>query len=198
MSEVKNSVREAQVLAEVLPVHVMRLANTNMGMSMMDWDEISNDILAAAQILAALSHPAPDVPGAEEVEAIRARHEADEQAAEEGDGVPPLRLIAAYIDRGDLLRLLDAARAELAEERAKVAVIDEALTMACDERDEAYDHIDKIKEAASPFTWYLSSSVFDALPSDHVPQTDVDVARRKPTLGDLRRLAAALAKDAPT
>jgi len=49
----------------------------------------------------------------DELEAIRARHEADEQAAEEGDGVPPLRLIAAHIDRGDLLRLLDAARGEL-------------------------------------------------------------------------------------
>jgi hypothetical protein len=51
----------------------------------------------------------------DELEAIRARHEADEQAAEEGDGVPPLRLIAAHIDRGDLLRLLDAAREELRE-----------------------------------------------------------------------------------
>ena len=63
-----------------------------------------------------------DVPGAEEVEAIRRRHEADEQAAEEGDGVPPLRLIAAYIDRTTLLRLLDAARAELAEVREAAEV----------------------------------------------------------------------------
>jgi hypothetical protein len=88
--------------------------------------------------------------------------------------------------------LLDAARAELAAERAKMAVFDEALTMACDERDAAYDHIDKIKEAAGPFTWYLSSSVFDALPDDHVPRTDDDVGRRVIRLGDLRRLAAAL------
>jgi cell division protein ZapA (FtsZ GTPase activity inhibitor) len=90
------------------------------------------------------------------------------------------------------VRELNAARAELAAERAKMAVFDEALTMACDERDAAYDHIDKIKEAAGPFTWYLSSSVFDALPDDHVPRTDDDVGRRVIRLGDLRRLAAAL------
>jgi hypothetical protein len=56
----------------------------------------------------------------DELEAIRARHEADEQAAEEGDGVPPLRLIAAHIDRGDLLRLLDAAREDV--ERLEAAL----------------------------------------------------------------------------
>lgn len=45
----------AEELAEMLPVHVMRLANTTMGLSLMDWDEISNDILEAATLLSLLT-----------------------------------------------------------------------------------------------------------------------------------------------
>jgi hypothetical protein len=59
----------------------------------------------------------------DELETIRRRHEKDEQAAEEGDGVPPLRLIAATVDRGDLLRLLDAARAELMDQAAAMVLL---------------------------------------------------------------------------
>lgn len=54
-----------------------------------------------------------------ELKKIRVRHEADERASEEGDGVPPLRLLKASIDRGTLLTIVDqliAERAELREE----------------------------------------------------------------------------------
>jgi hypothetical protein len=60
---------------------------------------------------AALSRPTPDVPGAEEVEAIRARHESDERA----DTWPAAKVI--HTDRATLLRLLDAALEELREIR---------------------------------------------------------------------------------
>lgn len=66
--------------------------------------------------LAALSHPAPDVPGAEEVEAIRKRNRRNLEGVTI-DNPPPIEVT----DVCDLLRLLDAARAELAAERAKVA-----------------------------------------------------------------------------
>jgi hypothetical protein len=53
----------------------------------------------------------------DEIEAIRARYEAD-----------PYDRSQAVADRATLLRLLDAAREKLAEERAKLAEIREALT----------------------------------------------------------------------
>jgi len=66
MSEVKNQVRAA--LAERLVRHVETLANTTMNLSMSEWNEISNHILEAACLL---SHPAPDVPGAEHATMMR-------------------------------------------------------------------------------------------------------------------------------
>ena len=87
-----------------------------------------------------------------------------------------------------------ALRERVAELERVKAVLDEALTMACDERDEAYSEFDKLKEAVGPFTWYLSSSVFDDRPDDHIPQTTEDVGRRAPRLGDYRRLARATQK----
>jgi hypothetical protein len=88
-----------------------------------------------ARIALRFKRPAPDVPSADEVEAIRARHEAD--CGFESDGMDnaewraALTMLAtrAHTDRASLLALLDAARAELAEERAKV----ERLTDALDE-----------------------------------------------------------------
>jgi hypothetical protein len=63
---------------------------------------------------AALSHPAPDVPGAEEVEAIRARHEADDDLSGDWQKSDYELIIELRADRATLLALLDAARAELA------------------------------------------------------------------------------------
>lgn len=106
------------------------------------------------------------------------------------------QLAKSQVDTTRLLRALDAERQRRVEVEHVKAVIDEALTMACDERDEAYSQFDKLKDAAGPFTWYLSSSVFDDRPDDHVPQTTEDVGRRMPRLGDYRRLrAATLTKD---
>jgi hypothetical protein len=88
--------------------------------------EAVHDCLRALPVSAGLSHPAPDAPdapGAEEVEAIRARHE--EQPGLPYAGRDALEKAChasfeqAHTDRATLLRLLDAARAELAEERAK-------------------------------------------------------------------------------
>jgi hypothetical protein len=173
MTDRDEKVREAKVLAEMLPVHVMRLANTNMGISMMDWDEISNDILAAARALAALSHPAPDVPGAEEVEAIRARHEAAKQALDDeryySGNVPAVFPTnegkRAHADRATLLRLLDAARAELA----------------------------KVKKAAGPFVETLKHDISeDETMNDYFRPIEKYNHAPRLTVGDFRRLAAAL------
>jgi predicted DNA-binding protein (UPF0251 family) len=98
------------------------------------------------------------VPSSEEVEAIRARHEADERA----DTWPAAKVI--HTDRATLLRLLDAARAELAG----------------------------LREAAGVITgrkWV--ELLYPELPDYKSVSIDI-------TLGDLRRLAAVLAKDAPT
>jgi hypothetical protein len=56
-----------------------------------------------------LSHPTPDVPSSEEIEAIRARHEACGHI----DQWPDYDSFMAHTDRATLLRLLDAAREEL-------------------------------------------------------------------------------------
>jgi len=91
---------------------------------------------ALSRVRTALSHPAPDVPkptfreirpeevtfgrhrdvpSADEVEAIRRRHEAaDKDSGHEWAG---LHADHAHTDRATLLDLLDAARAELAEVR---------------------------------------------------------------------------------
>ncbi len=81
------------------------------------WSEAwLDDVLPIAK--AALSRPAPDVPGAEEVEQIRARHEAceNEQSLDWIDAHGP----GAHTDRATLLALLDAARAELAEAKRRI------------------------------------------------------------------------------
>jgi hypothetical protein len=80
-------------------------------------------LVAAEDALAAISHLAPDVPSSEEIDAIRARHEAD--SGFESDGMDSaewraaLTMLAtrAHADRATLLRLLDAAREELREVR---------------------------------------------------------------------------------
>jgi hypothetical protein len=64
--------------------------------------------------LAALSHPAPDVSGAEEVEAIRARHEARKREFGVTENMLYVGSPAIENDFATLLALLDAARAELA------------------------------------------------------------------------------------
>jgi hypothetical protein len=60
-----EAIEEAKALAEMLPVHVMRLANSNINMSQFDWNEISNDILSASRALAALSEPTKGMSTAE-------------------------------------------------------------------------------------------------------------------------------------
>jgi hypothetical protein len=124
MSEVKNQVRAA--LAERLVRHVETLANTTMNLSMSEWNEISNHILDAADMISA---PAPDVPSLEEIEAIRARHinKHDDPEFSEDDGYD------AHNDRWTLLRLLDAAREELRAEQTKVAELVEALNLCLPE-----------------------------------------------------------------
>ena len=47
-------IQELKRLAEILPVHVMRLGNLNTGLSLTAWNKISNDILEAATLLRAL------------------------------------------------------------------------------------------------------------------------------------------------
>jgi hypothetical protein len=75
---------------------------------LIDADSVQRFEDALHEAKAALSRPAPDVPGADELEAIRARHEADILC----NNMHPHHK-QAEADRATLLRLLDAARAEL-------------------------------------------------------------------------------------
>jgi hypothetical protein len=109
-----------------------------------------------------------DVPWAEEVEAIRARHEAAKQALDDeryySGNVPAVFPTnegkRAHADRATLLRLLDAAREDLRE----------------------------VREAAGP--WLVWADIDDGRP-DHMPVESIVHA------GAYRRLAAAL-KAPPT
>lgn len=96
-------------LAELLPVHVMRLANRNMGLSLMDWNEISNDILDAARLLGAIAPPTDD-----EVQAINRRHEHCCYTVTNADW-KEREAFQAHDDRATLLRHVD----RLAAERSK-------------------------------------------------------------------------------
>jgi hypothetical protein len=123
-------------------------------------------------IRAALAHPAPDVPGAEEVEAIRARHEADDDLSGDWQKSNYELIRELRADRATLLRLLDAAHAELAE----------------------------VREAAGPFS-NLWQDISFGNPYATIDQMvwregEADHGPYEITYGDLRRLAAALAKDA--
>jgi hypothetical protein len=82
-----------------------------------------------SKVSAAFSHLAPDVPAADKLEQIRARHEAAKQALDDDryysspNGYPPPYFPSrggeqAHTDRATLLRLLDAARANAAELQA--------------------------------------------------------------------------------
>jgi hypothetical protein len=130
-----------------------------------------------SKVSAALSHPAPNVPGAEEVEQIRARHEAD--SGFESDGMESaewraaLTMLAtrAHTDRATLLALLDAARAELAG-------VKEALKPFADYASEWDD----------PEGRYGEGWADDELAYDPVVRIEI---------GAFRRARAALAKDAP-
>lgn len=147
-----------------------------------------------AALRAALSPVADEAVGE-----IRARHEADLAAYAHDKLAPPPQYVS---DMQTVLRLHAQDQEEIGRLREALAklegvktVLDEALTMACDERDEAYAQFDELKEATGPFTWYLSSSVFDDRPDDYAPQTTEDVGRRVPRLGDYRRLRRAALKD---
>ena len=99
------------------------------------WAACMSGEAKARAALSLLSQPAPDVPWAEdEVEAIRARHEENREAFQEdalgfieaNEYHEDITLLLARYDTAartiaDQAALLDAARAELAEERAKVA-----------------------------------------------------------------------------
>jgi len=110
----------------------------------------------------ALSHPAPDVPSDDDVDAIRARAEAAPSGFLEMS--PAERQM--YTDRAALLAKHDALRAELDAARAELAGVREASTVFLQAADQ-FEGEDDTKKL------YLALRV-----------------------GDLRRLAAALAKDA--
>jgi len=87
-----DTMKRAKELAVMLPVHVTRLANRPLGLSLMDWGEISSDIIDAANLLALLSEPE-----APEAEWLR-----------EGE-----RLLAEFKQQADFLRKAEEAGAEL-------------------------------------------------------------------------------------
>jgi predicted DNA-binding protein (UPF0251 family) len=108
----------------------------------------------------------------DELEAIRARHEETHaKYTAQGITLDGAAVPRAHVDRATLLRLLDAAREELRQ----------------------------VREAARPFL-RDRAEIADGIPDDTsfsmVEFRDLGVAEF--TVGDLRRLAAALAKDATT
>ena len=97
-----------KALADRLEAHTEQMANTSWGLTMQEWNVISNDILLAARTLrAALAPPADD-----EVEAIRGRHQAFSD--EKLDLYRPDHeyLDEAHTDRATLLRHVDRLSAE--------------------------------------------------------------------------------------
>ena len=125
----------------------------------------------------------------DEIEAIRARHEADCQIYRDR------RHDHAHADRATLLRLLDAAREELDKEQVSHLKTRVMLTRS--------------REAAGPVTTYaevfdrhvldLSGKTHDSTPVATVTKwggenQDVQIPVAHLYIGDLRRLAAALKK----
>jgi hypothetical protein len=133
MSEAKNQMRDVLQELYTCGCSVIDALDDS---DLIDADSVERFEDALHEAKAALSHPAPDVPeptfpdieeheytfgpgrkapGAEEVEAIRARHEYAEQKS--GDLYTPeyceWTFSQTHRDRATLLRLLDAAREEL-------------------------------------------------------------------------------------
>jgi hypothetical protein len=131
---------------------------------LIDADSVQRFEDALHEAKSALSHPAPDVPSADEVEAIRARHEAaDKDSGHEWAG---LHADHAHTDRATLIALLDAARetqrdailawrkrgaeldaarAELSEERAKIKKRLEAdMFWDYDDAERPYDSVEEL------------------------------------------------------
>jgi hypothetical protein len=179
MSEVKN-----QALPDRLQAHVMRLANTSMNLSLNDWGPIANDMLEAARLVSA---PAPDVPVAEEIEAIRAQFE---EASKLG-GDPLWMKGHAVI--GSLLALSDRLTVERNVLRRELAAHNEGRLGAMRLLDAAREELREVRQAAAPFL-RDRAEIADGIPDDTsfsmVGFRDLGVAEF--TVGDLRRLAAAL------
>jgi hypothetical protein len=119
----------------------------------------------------------------DELEQIRARHEAydynnDAEWSRMEQGA------FAHTDRATLLALLDAARAELAEERAQKKLIADAHDYRCKELAEVSGKLAEVREAAGP--WLMWANDLDDDRPDDEPVSSLISA------GEYRRLAAAL------
>jgi hypothetical protein len=136
MSEVKNQVREALELAskELLIAQASLAEYANIlsrepyeadraydahtevaaAIAAVVRSQALDELVAISQKAGLYDDPAPDVPSSEEIEAIRARHEACGHIEE----WPDFDSFTAHTDRATLLRLLDAAREELREDYA--------------------------------------------------------------------------------
>ena len=160
-----------KALADRLEAHTEQMANTSWGLTMQEWNVISNDILLAARTLRAALAPAAD----DEVEAIRARHEA---ARDE----PETWITShawAHNDRATLLRHVDRLTAELEAERERRV---------------------EVEKAARNIVEGMQLSEYESLPDDRGFSTRLTNWNHEDdfTLGDLRRLAASpYAKDTP-
>ena len=97
----------AQALADRLEAHTEQMANTSWGLTMQEWNVISNDILLAARTLRAALAPPADVAGEDgsvQVAYYRAKHREWQQMGP-GDRYEQHDAI------GVLFRALDAERA---------------------------------------------------------------------------------------
>jgi len=146
--------------------------------------------------------PVPEAPSLDEIEAIQARHKSDSRPTVlMSDGIREM-----HTDRATLLRLLGAAREKLAIEQSQNKLLNN------DQDDAALRQVKlgvayykalislaAVREAAEPFL-RDRCKIADGIPDDTsfsmVEFPDLGVAEF--TVGDLRRLTAALAKDATT
>lgn len=113
-----------RALADRLEAHTEQMANTSWGLTMQEWNVVSNDILLAARTLrAALTPPADGTLGE-----IRARHDLADNGDMEGeDWDTYVAFEDAHTDRATLLRAVDRLSAEMAKERERRVEVEGAL-----------------------------------------------------------------------
>ena len=170
MSEVKKQMRDVLQELYTCGCSVIDALDDS---DLIDADSVERFEDALHEAKAALSHPVPDVPGAEEVEAIRKRHKWELDGSymdHAGD--------EAHRDRATLLKEHDRQQYAIQIKNSQIEELEELL-------DAAREELREVAEAAGPFLVWADI--------DDGRHGDQDVESLIPAR-DYRRLAAALKK----
>ena len=176
MSEVKKQMRDVLQELYTCGCSVIDALDDS---DLIDADSVERFEDALHEAKAALSHPVPDVPGAEEVEAIRKRHKWELDGSymdHAGD--------EAHRDRATLLKEHDRQQYAIQIKNSQIEELEELL-------DAAREELREVREAARPFATFEA-----AIRPSYESHRDTDEFYRYNetglTLGHFRRLAAAL------